>query len=59
VGGGVRALDGVFVDIVGVRATRSRVVDGESAGVEVLVHGDYGGEIIVVLECGAREAGFD
>jgi len=55
----VRAYDRVFVDIVGVRATPTRVVDGESAGVEVLVHGDYGGEIIVVLGCGAREAGLN
>jgi len=35
------------------------VVDGESEGVEVLVDGDYGGEIIVVLVCQAGEAGFD
>jgi len=35
------------------------VVDGESEGVEVLVHRDYGGEIVVVLVCGAGEAGFD
>ena len=38
--------------------TPTRVVDGESEGVEVPVHGDYGGEIVGVLVCRAGEVGF-
>ena len=39
--------------------TPTPVVDGESEGGEVPVHGAYGGDIFVVLVCRAGEAGFD
>lgn len=58
-GAGVGSQDGIFVNVVCIRAVSAGMVFGEAEGIEVLGYGDNGGETVVVGECRGREAGFE